>query len=561
MVVHTATVWGWMDPYNTYKARKRVANAACTQVAYDHGYANKLAVSQLPYWFAKIHEAIAFGEKVDPLSPSQSVRYTYVDSIENAFPGYLHELWRYAQKVHGVLATFTDLANCMNEKSACPGETRATLSLSRKTLSRWFKNNGGKEKRAIEKPLLTTTHKEQRKDWATQHFDIISDETKPVVYLDEKWFYTTSRRKRMKILPKASWEEADPLYAAAKIRSRRYPVKVMYLAVVACPLKSHNFNGKIFLKRVSRRERAKRMSRNQWFTTDVLLNNALKNGSWKQYVVGDYTISECIDSICVSNDLDKYVAERLEFSYCTYSAKGIKKIKSLLPTQVISELGMLTTEANQTRAITVDDLNLHVVIKAGEYQDKDCSCDSEFMLKTIPEIGEAVRSAYHWLEDSEPIYIIMDNAGGHGTDDAKQQYTESLAAYNIGIIWQVPRSPETNMLDLGIWMSIQSAVERAQRGQRCHHATLAKSVENAWTTYLQEESFKRVHGRLRVVLRCIMDDNGGNNKVEEKRGLLFRDCNLIDLPEENTHNNETMTVTNIIEDDVEDDDESSISST
>ena len=183
------------------------------------------------------------------------------------------------------------------------------------------------------------------------------------------------------------------------------------------------------------------------------------------------------------------------------------------------------------------------------------------MLKTIPEIGEAVRSAYHWLEDSEPIYIIMDNAGGHGTDDAKQQYTESLAAYNIGIIWQVPRSPETNMLDLGIWMSIQSAVERAQRGQRCHHATLAKSVENAWTTYLQEESFKRVHGRLRVVLRCIMDDNGGNNKVEEKRGLLFRDCNLIDLPEENTHNNETMTVTNIIEDDVEDDDESSISST
>ena len=104
-------------------------------------------------------------------------------------------------------------------------------------------------------------------------------------------------------------------------------------------------------------------------------------------------------------------------------------------------------------------------------------------------------------------------------------------------------------------------MEYAQRGKNCHHTALAESVEDAWNTNLHAGAFERVHRRLRVVLRCIMDDDGGNNKVEEKRGNLFRDCTLIDLTEENNHTNETMTITNIIDDDVEEDDETSISST
>lgn len=52
----------------------------------------------------------------------------------------------------------------------------------------------------------------------------------------------------------------------------------------------------------------------------------------------------------------------------------------------------------------------------------------------------------------------MDNTGGHGTNEAKEKYTKILKLFHIEIIWQVPRSPETNMLDLGCWMSIQSAV-------------------------------------------------------------------------------------------------------
>jgi hypothetical protein len=38
-----------------------------------------------------------------------------------------------------------------------------------------------------------------------------------------------------------------------------------------------------------------------------------------------------------------------------------------------------------------------------------------------------------------------------------------------------------------------------------------------------------VYARLRVVLSCIVEDQGGNSLVETKRGKLFRDATIIDL--------------------------------
>jgi hypothetical protein len=49
----------------------------------------------------------------------------------------------------------------------------------------------------------------------------------------------------------------------------------------------------------------------------------------------------------------------------------------------------------------------------------------------------------------------MDNAGGHGKNDVKGDYVSKLEdEFNIEVVWQVACSPETNMLDLGAWMSI-----------------------------------------------------------------------------------------------------------
>ena len=75
------------------------------------------------------------------------------------------------------------------------------------------------------------------------------------------------------------------------------------------------------------------------------------------------------------------------------------------------------------------------------------------------------------------------------------------------------------MLDLGVWMSIQSRVEKLHHMKRCQHDALAKSAETAWESCLDQGAFSRVFKRLRVVLTCIVDDKGGNEKVEEKRGV------------------------------------------
>ena len=52
------------------------------------------------------------------------------------------------------------------------------------------------------------------------------------------------------MLPKAPWESAKEAYVdPPRLRSCRFPVKVMYMAVVGRPI--FGCDGKVFLKRVS----------------------------------------------------------------------------------------------------------------------------------------------------------------------------------------------------------------------------------------------------------------------------------------------------------------------
>lgn len=87
-------------------------------------------------------------------------------------------------------------------------------------------------------------------------------------------------------------------------------------------------------------------------------------------------------------------------------------------------------------------------------------------------------------------------------------------------------------------MSIQAAVTRVHHERRCHPVTLATSVQDAWDKYLSPNAFKNVHGRLRIVLSCILEDNGGNSLVESKRGKLFRDATIPENPNDRDENKE-----------------------
>ena len=52
--------------------------------------------------------------------------------------------------------------------------------------------------------------------------------------------------------------------------------------------------------------------------------------------------------------------------------------------------------------------------------------------------------------------------------------------YNIICIHQYPRSPATNILDLGIRMALQSVVEKLHHNQRQELNALCSTVKKVW---------------------------------------------------------------------------------
>ena len=144
------------------------------------------------------------------------------------------------------------------------------------------------------------------------------------------------------------------------------------------------------------------------------------------------------------------------------------------------------------------------------------------MRQTMPEVGEAIRRTMPWIPRAQSIYLQMDNAGGHGTNATRHEYTELLLQqFNIIVHHQSPRSPETNVLDLGLWNSLQSAVEKLHRDKRTDADAIAHSALQAWRA-LPSDKISRVFSRIPVVLDLIIEDQGGNDKVEGRRGQLFR---------------------------------------
>ena len=143
----------------------------------------------------------------------------------------------------------------------------------------------------------------------------------------------------------------------------------------------------------------------------------------------------------------------------------------------------------------------------------------------------------------------MDNAGGHGTNVAIESYSKTLLDdYNIEIIFQIPRSPYTNVLDLGVWMSLQAAVERQHYLKRCNADALVNSVMKTWNEGHLDHSITKVFNRIKPVLCNILEAKGGNDLVEMKRGKKHAKIKLEDVivqMQKEKDNNDQNTLTNI----------------
>jgi hypothetical protein len=58
--------------------------------------------------------------------------------------------------------------------------------------------------------------------------------------------------------------------------------------------------------------------------------------------------------------------------------------------------------------------------------EREVNCNSVFMLENIPTVGATIRRNMHWIPPEQEIYLVMDNAGGHGTEEAVDEYTRVL---------------------------------------------------------------------------------------------------------------------------------------
>jgi hypothetical protein len=292
----------------------------------------------------------------------------------------------------------------------------------------------------------------------------------------------------------------------------------MFMGIIAAPSEENNFSGKVNIIRLSKQHRSLQNTYRQHFHNDHDVNQLLKDEDWRRLYDGMFTIAEILTLIVDYYGLEETIENTLCLRYVTHVGENRERSwQMLLDHDTIQEHQIRTEDGNQ-RQLTLDDTNLFCFLPRGTAVEREVNCNSVFMLENIPIVGAEIRRSMHWIPPEQEIYLVMDNAGGHGTEEAVDEYTRILnEEYNIIILHQAPRSPETNALDLGLWMSLQSHVEKLHRNRTRDPDGLAVSVKQAWD-HLPVETIQKVFDRIPVVLQLIVEGDGDNINVEDRRG-------------------------------------------
>jgi hypothetical protein len=517
--------------------RKSIVHAVSTYFSYVGGYSILVCTyNTFRKWHSSYIESKRKGLLVEMFEDKRGDhKLPYITRLEREFPGFIHECYRYSTSICGSDAQLDTILDLMQEYAKTEFHycnIRSQLSLSKHHFYTFFNLFKGKYQSPTTKPRLTTEHIEKRLEWALKwsEYKNLPSSKKHFCFLDEKWFYTSSRRRKQRILPPHPLTESseDAFVAKKKVRSRRFPTKVMFQGIITKPYPEHGFNGQISLKRVSKQDETKKLSFNKKFDDSYHITNLLKNNEWVYTCAIDSktTVQESIDEIQHVYGLHDNVAERLCFSFHTFSKTRKKKIKRMYMGEngegscaLLLGKKKIVDKSGKTRLLTLEDLDLHVRVPRHSKIERDMTCDSTFMLQSVDETGDSIRSTLHWIPKSEAIILFMDNAGGHGTDESKKEYVSILRKkYNIWVEWQIPNSPETNLLDLGFWATHQAIVERLHRLKRMEVDALARTVRDTFFL-VDSEKIDSIFKRWELVLTLIIKGNGTNDLVETRRGL------------------------------------------
>ena len=312
------------------------------------------------------------------------------------------------------------------------------------------------------------------------------------------------------------------------------------MGIIAPPCKG--FDGKIFLKRISKMVESKKLSYSQRNKDSYHINCLLVDCKWHEFCfmpdMLPFHLFLCLQD---TYNLEEDITEELVLSYTTYSTQqtNTKKIVRLDwdDKDLILNHQIHTVPGGSDWPIELTDFTLHVRVPRGKISEQYCSCDTKFMMDIIHEIGAAIRAKMPHVPYWIPIHLFMDNAGGHGTDVAKDEYENFLLEdYNVQIIWHCPNSPETNMLDLGAWMTIQHVAEEKHWHRMMNTNALAQTVVEAFADFDGSVELAVIADRWELVLDLIIDDAGNNNLIETKHGMLTKSLLGKRLPNSDLNN-------------------------
>ena len=126
--------------------------------------------------------------------------------------------------------------------------------------------------------------------------------------------------------------------------------------------------------------------------------------------------------------LEEHIVDRLEFSYKQkVGNKGKSKIC------VINDHEELISDNHSH----ISNIMSKVRCQEGDIIEKDCACDSSYMLSAMIRVGKAFREKFHWILMHEKLYLFIDGTVGHGTNEAINEYDKNLMIdFNIKLVFK-----------------------------------------------------------------------------------------------------------------------------
>jgi len=97
----------------------------------------------------------------------------------------------------------------------------------------------------------------------------------------------------------------------------------------------------------------------------------------------------------------------------------------LLDNDTIEGKTFINEEGHQQQ-LTINFIELSCLLPQGTVVEREVNCDSAFMLVTLPPIATEIHEKMPWVPREQPIYLVMDNTGGHVTRAAREEYTMRL---------------------------------------------------------------------------------------------------------------------------------------